>query len=66
MLDGHDSIHRHHRLYYAYIRGNFGSHHGQATSQHSSESETELIFGRPSVLAKLGQYIMEVKVRVFV
>jgi hypothetical protein len=79
MLDGQDTIHRYHRIYYAYLKNNF--HHGNASlptatttslhstanvnssssSLHSQSKELELIFGRPMVLAKLGQFIMEVK-----
>lgn len=85
MLDGQDSIHRYHRIYYAYIRNNLGQHPSLNNSNHSShnshtnnpgasqasnaaavlemqkELTSELIFGRPMVLARLGQYIMEVK-----
>lgn len=68
MLDGQDSIHRYHRIYYAYIRSNFVQKSSAVTSQTSKNlgaasdgGETELIFGRPMVLARLGQFIMEVK-----
>lgn len=90
MLDGSDSIHRYHRIYYAYIRNNFstassssgsssvgsalmdeasntanGSNplpsNSNASSNAVAGSEVELVFGRPFVLAQLGQYIMEVK-----
>lgn len=88
MLDGQDSIHRYHRIYYAYIRNNLAQH-PSVTNMHSTTSATtaltttsttmpgatastavmemeqelvsELIFGRPTVLAKLGQFIMEVR-----
>ncbi len=62
MLDGQDTIHRHHRLYYAYIKNNFSAHSNGAPGTSKLDSEMELIFGRPMVLAKLGQFIMEVKV----
>lgn len=87
MLDGQDSIHRYHRIYYAYIRNNLGQHPSLSNSNHHNSSHnsnhpttagasqasnaavlemqkeltSELIFGRPMVLARLGQYIMEVK-----
>lgn len=65
MLDGQDNIHRHHRLYYAYIKNNFSAHSagapGSSSALNKVDSEMELIFGRPMVLARLGQFIMEVK-----
>jgi cell division control protein 45 len=72
MLDGQDSIHRYHRIYYAYIRNNLAQHpsmsHGSFTTSSSvasvdmeKELTSELIFGRPMVLNRLGQFLMEVK-----
>lgn len=70
MLDGQDSIHRYHRIYYAYIRNNLAhsSSHSSLSSSSGAvaglerEFNSELIFGRTMVLARLGQFIMEVKV----
>lgn len=84
MLDGQDSIHRYHRIYYAYIRNNLAQHpsvtnaaastlssssaaHGNNSANNAAvlemqrELTSELIFGRTMVLARLGQYLMEVK-----
>lgn len=76
MLDGNASIHRCHRLYYAYL-GRSGSSWGGGVSGagarvtnaaaldpvSGSGASMEHTFGRPMVLMKLGQYIMDVKVR---
>lgn len=55
LLDGQDLIHRYHRIYYAFIR----------TSKVASlpSLAQESVFCRPSVLARLGQFLMHIKVR---
>jgi hypothetical protein len=95
MLDGNSTIHRCHRLHYAYLSrnssswgpgtsagggGGGGMSGGDSSSSSSSYLsaaaaggaggaasgvEIEHSFGRPLVLAKLGQYIMDIKVRLF-
>jgi hypothetical protein len=65
MIDG-NTIQRLHRIYYTYLsssstrKSNSSSIINNGTS--SSSSEKELMFGRPNVLYRLGQFIMEVKV----
>ena len=82
MLDGNSTIHRSHRLYYAYLShntsswgpnntttsgntattGSGSSTSGKAAVGDSAGAAIEHTFGRPMVLAKLGQYIMDIKV----
>jgi hypothetical protein len=78
MMDGNASIHRCHRLYYAYLSRNsssWGPHSASAQglaagtvgrvapgAAEANSTPVEHTFGRPLVLAKLGQYIMDIKV----
>ena len=87
MLDGNSTIHRSHRLYYAYLSHNTSSWGpnnttttgntstngsgsnasgsgtgGKAAVGDNGGAAIEHTFGRPMVLAKLGQYIMDIKV----
>ena len=76
LLDSNASIHRSHRLYYTYLSQSSSSSWGNLSSSSSSSSSTkkpysinlnkeasvEHLFGRPMVVMKLGQYIMDVKV----
>lgn len=68
MLEG-DSLCRSRRFYYAYIgnaiSGSTGQHHHhqhQNNNNNTSSSDVEHSFGRPMVLVRLGQFIMDVKV----
>ena len=77
MLDGNSSIHRCHRLYYAYLSrtssswgpGSMGvsgapnSARSNAVATGDAAAIVEHTFGRPHVLSKLGQYIMDIKVK---
>lgn len=79
MLDGNSSIHRCHRLYYAYLSrtssswgpGSMGvsgvstNMRGNAVVSGDAAAIVEHTFGRPHVLSKLGQYIMDIKVTSF-
>lgn len=56
---GLTTISRYDRLYYAYLRNNLST--GCSKTANTQEVEMELIFGRPMVLTRLGQFIMEVK-----
>ncbi|KAJ1412696.1 CDC45-like protein-domain-containing protein [Ochromonadaceae sp. CCMP2298] len=73
MLEGSSSIHRCHRLHYAYLSratswgagdkvgsGGMGGGGGGMGGGGAGVS-VEHSFGRPTVLAKLGQYIMDIK-----
>ena len=77
LLDSNASIHRSHRLYYTYLSQSSSSSWGNLSSSSSSsssstkkpysinlnkEASVEHLFGRPMVVMKLGQYIMDVKV----
>lgn len=82
MMDGNASIHRCHRLYYAYLSrsssswgpasgalggaaggaGGATAHRGAHGLGDTCNAPVEPTFGRPLVLAKLGQYIMDIKV----
>jgi hypothetical protein len=59
MLDGYDSISRLSRLYYAYIHKTSDLSGGGGLAE---DRQMEAHFGRPQVLTRLGQFIMDVKV----
>lgn len=67
MLDSQDLIQRYHRIYYAYIRNALAGSKAEKTistkySEVKSRAHDE-IFGQPSALLRLGQYVMTVKVK---
>lgn len=66
MLDGQDSIiHRYHRFYCAHIRSSSStsnSGHKQIVGKEDAQAVREDVFSKPSVLTRLGRYVMTVKV----
>lgn len=79
MLDGNSSIHRVHRLYYAYLSNTSAGANNQTAAtagaagggaggaggvtNAAATNSMEHYFGRPMVVARLGQFIMDIKVR---
>ena len=70
MMDGRDSLVKLNRLYYAYLRKTSSSHSSSSSASSGQNgvtsadlSEMEHTFGRAQVLTRLGQFIMDVKVR---
>lgn len=61
LIDSRDSIIKYNRIYVAHLRRASGVD-SRNTATDFDQSELQYPFERPSVLARLGQFIMNVKV----